>query len=221
MTTLQHSPVAIVLAAGASSRMEQNKLFAPLEGIPVIERVVGAYLKAKKVHDIVVVHAAGQRDQFSWLRSVNVHFAENPTPDQGMISSIRAGLRSTWAHERNFMIHPGDVPFVPPEIIDKVVQTFTTRSAKIVLPTYRGLGGHPGMFQAELSNDFFLHGDRQGAREILVRYQSDIVRLSVPEPDICFDIDTEADLKIAANGEARWAKVERLLEEKKKAQLGS
>lgn len=220
MTTIQGSPVAIVLAAGDASRFGRNKLFEPVQGIPIVERVVSAFLKAKKVHDVVVVHPPGEQDAFSWLRSVNVHLVENPAPDLGMISSIRVGLRSTWAHERNFLIQPGDVPFVPPEIIDRIVQTFLTRSVKIVLPTYRGLGGHPGMFAASLTNDFFLHGEQQGTREILVRYQKDLVRLSVPEPDVCFDIDTLDDLKAAGNAEARWARVEGLLEAKKKSRLG-
>lgn len=220
MSTLQGSPVAIVLAAGDSSRFGRNKLFEPIQGIPVIERVIGAFLKAKKVHDVVVVHAPGERESFSWLRSVNVHLTENPDPTKGMISSIRVGLRSTWAHERSFLIQPGDVPFVPPAIIDRIVHTFTTRSAKIVLPAYRGLGGHPGMYSADLTNDFFLHGERQGAREILVRYQREVVRLNVPEPDICFDIDTEEHLKAAGNAEARWARVEGMLEAKKKSRMG-
>ena len=220
MTTLQGSPVAIVLAAGDASRFGGGKLFQPVQGIPIIERVVAAFLKAKRVHDLVVVHPPGEQDAYSWLRSVNVHLAENPDPSGGMITSIRVGLRSTWAHERNFLIHPGDVPFVPPEIIDRIVQTFMARSAKIVLPAYRGLGGHPGMYAAALANDFFLHGEQQGAREILVRYQSELVRLNVPEPDICFDIDTEEDLRAAANAESRWARVEGMLEAKRQSRRG-
>ena len=212
--------MAIVLAAGDSSRLGRNKLLEPIQGIPVIERVVSSFLKAKRVHDVVVVHAPGAQETLSWLRSVNVHLAENADPSAGMISSIRVGLRSTWAHERSFLIQPADVPFVPPEIIDRIVNTFQTRSAKIVLPAYRGLGGHPGMFASELANDFFLHGERQGAREILVRYQRDLVRLNVPEPDVCFDIDTEEDLRAATNPESRWARVEAKLEAKKRSRMG-
>ena len=82
-----------------------------------------------------------------------------------------------------------------------------------------GLGGHPGLYAKELSRDFHLRGDTNGAREILFRHRQDTVRLNVPEPDICFDIDRPEDLEHALDPGARWARVEELVEEKKKPRL--
>ena len=219
MTTLTGTPVAIVLAAGKSDRLGTDKLFAPIGGQAVIERVIHAFLHAQKVGDVAVVIPPDRADDFSWLRSVKVHMVENPEPEKGMIGSIRAALSSTWGEGSDFLICPGDVPFVSPEIIDKVIQTFMGRPCKIVIPTYKGLGGHPGMYAADLKSDFFLHGDVNGAREILLRHQRDTVRLSVHDPDVCFDIDTPEDLKIAEDAGARWARVEKDVEEKKRARL--
>jgi len=219
MTTLAGTPVAIILAAGKSERLGADKLFAPIDGQAVIERVVHAFLHAQKVGDIVVVVPPGRGEDFSWLRSVKVHLVENPDPEQGMISSLRVALRSSWVEGRDFLVAPGDVPFISPEIIDRVVQTYMGRPCRIVIPTYQGLGGHPGMFAASLLDDFFLHGDTNGAREVLLRHKDETVRLSVHDPDVCFDIDTPGDLQIAGDAGARWARVERDVEEKRKGHL--
>jgi len=219
MTILSGTPVAIVLAAGKGERLGPNKLFETIDGLAIIERVVNALLHAAKVTDVVVVLPPGRTEDFSWLRSVKVHLVENPEPDKGMISSIRVGLRTTWAAGRDFLICPADVPFVSTEIVNRLVQTFMARPCRIVIPTYKGLGGHPGMFAASLFDDFFLHGDTSGTREILVRYKHETVRLSVHDPDVCFDVDTPEDLRIASDPGARWAAVERELEERRGSRL--
>ena len=84
-----------------------------------------------------------------------------------------------------------------------------------MLPAYRGLGGHPGMYAASLREDFFLHGDASGAREVLMRHRGETVRLNLPDPDVCFDVDTPEDLAIAGDPGARWARVERMVEERR------
>lgn len=219
MSTLKSDPVAILLAAGESRRMGQDKLLAMLGKKRVVEHALRGYRKASRVRDIILVVGPGKTELYEPLRTPTIHIVENPDPSGGMITSIRAGLGSTWAEERHFLIAPADVPFVPPEIIDQVVTTFVTRDCKIVIPSYQGLGGHPGLYHQDLSGDFKLRGDTNGAREILFRHQQDTVRLNVHEPDICFDVDTPEDLANALDPGARWAKVEAMVEEKKKPRL--
>ena len=219
MSTLKSDPVAILLAAGESTRMGQDKLLAMLGKMRVVEHALRGYRKAGRVQDIILVVGPGRTELFEPLRTPTLHIVENPDPGGGMISSIRAGLACTWAEERNFLIGPADVPFVAPEIIDQIVTTFVTRDCKIVIPSYQGLGGHPGLYAQELSSDFRLRGDTSGAREILFRHKQETVRLPVHDPDICFDIDTPEDLAMALDPGARWAKVEALVEEKKKPRL--
>jgi molybdenum cofactor cytidylyltransferase len=217
MTVLHGHPVAIVLAAGRSRRFGRNKLVEPVDGLSLIERVVSAFVKARKVREVVVVHGPEQEREYSWLAGPHVHLVENPAPENGMITSIRAALRSPHLDGKDFLIHPADVPFVPDDLIDRLVSTFLARPCRIVIPTYRGLGGHPGMYAADLAQEFFLRGDRQGAREILLRHQRDTVRLAVHDPDVCFDVDAPEDLKIAADAGARWARVEAKVEARRPA----
>ncbi|MDA1196113.1 MAG: nucleotidyltransferase family protein [Planctomycetota bacterium] len=219
MSTLKSDPVAILLAAGNSTRMGQDKLLCMLGKKRVVEHALTGYRKATRVQDIILVVGPGTTKLYEPLRGPRLHIVENPDPSPGMITSIRVGLGCGWADERNFLLAPADVPFVPAEIIDQVITTFVTRNCKIVIPCYQGLGGHPGLFSQELRHDFHLRGDTNGAREILFRYQQDTVRLNVPEPDVCFDIDTPEDLESALDPGARWAKVDRLVEERRKPRL--
>lgn len=220
MTTMRGRPVAIVPAAGESTRLGRNKSFEPIDGVPMIERVVRVFLQASRVDDVVVVVPAGRAEDYSWLRSTKVHVVENPAPQKGMITSIRAALDTLWAKGRDFLVCPADVPFVKPEIVDRVIQEFMTRAVKIVIPAYQGLGGHPGLYASSLRVEFFLHGDTNGPREILARHRNETARISVHDPDVCFDVDTPEDLAIAADAGARWARVADKVETKRKGRLG-
>jgi molybdenum cofactor cytidylyltransferase len=219
MSTLKSDPVAIVLAAGSSQRMGMDKLFAKLGPKRVIERTLLTFRNAKHVPDVLLVIPPDSKQKWAPLRSPTLHLIENPDPSRGMISSIRAGLESGWAQEQNFFLCPGDVPFIKPEVVDKMVQTFVTRGCKIVLPSYHGLGGHPGLFSAGLSGDFFLSGDESGAREILMRHARDTVRMHVQDPDVCFDIDSPDDLSLALDADARREQVEAKVAAKRKHRL--
>jgi molybdenum cofactor cytidylyltransferase len=199
---------AIVLAAGGASRLGRDKLTVDLGGMPLLQRTVACYARASKVEDVLVVLPPGGKSAWAWLKSLNVHLVENPDPSRGMISSIRAGLESAWVKDKDFLVAPADVPFVKPEIVDRLVLDRRARRSDIVLPTYRGLGGHPGVYAASLQREFFLHGDRQGAREVIVRHRDKTLRLGVPDPDVCFDVDTEDDVRIAMDPGKRWARVD-------------
>jgi molybdenum cofactor cytidylyltransferase len=212
MSTLTSDPVALVLAAGSSTRMGQDKLMTMLGRKRVIEHALRAYRKAQHVQDIVLIVPPGGRARYEPLRTPHLHVVENPDPGGGMITSIRVGLSCTWAHERNFLVAPADVPFVPPAIVDQLYTEFIARSCRIVIPTYRGLGGHPGLFAQDLREEFFLRGERQGTREILLRHAHETARLHTHEPDVCFDIDTLEDLEAALDPGARWAAVEAAVE---------
>ncbi len=220
MSLLKKDPVVILLAAGIGSRLGQDKMLADLGGMTMIQRALRPYRKAERTADVIIVVGPGTAARYDPLRRIDRHVVENPDPSRGMISSIRVGLESGWAAERDFMIAPADIPFVKPEIVDQLVKTFTMRDCKIVLPTYRGLGGHPGIFHKSLHGDFFLNGDDSGAREILLKHREETVRLNMADPDVCFDVDTPEDLAIAMDAGARWAAVEKKVEAKLKARLG-
>lgn len=215
MSASDTAPVALLLAAGQSTRLPPDKLLADVGGMPMLERTLRSLKGCDRVTEVLVVVPPGGKERYGWLRAVDVHLIENPDPSRGMISSIRTALTSPWAKGRPFLIMPADVPFVPVAVITRVLVDLFARRCRIVVPAYQGLGGHPAAFAADLQDEFFRHGDHDGTREILLRHRAETVRLNLPEPDVCFDIDTPEDLAIAMDAGARWARVQRQAEAKR------
>ncbi len=83
--------VALVLAAGASSRFGSFKLLAPLNGKPVLQHTLDAVADAALVSTVVVLGdtAAAVESAIAWQGERRV---VNPRPQDGLASSLRLGL---------------------------------------------------------------------------------------------------------------------------------
>src|SRR5262249_34845867 len=159
-----------------------DKLLLDLGGVPMLQRTINCYTKASKVGDILVVLGPQQKPAWQWLSSLRVHLVENPNPAKGMISSIRTALQSSWVEGKDFLLTPADVPFVQPDLIDKLIVDFRSRASQIVIPTYKGLGGHPGIYSGSLHGEFFQRGETSGTKEILMRHRDKTSRIAVFDP---------------------------------------
>src|SRR5580704_7364030 len=82
---------AIILAAGASSRMGRAKALLELEGRSLVARAADA-AAASGARPIVVVLGADADRIRAHLAGLPVHVAQNPHWASGMASSIRPGL---------------------------------------------------------------------------------------------------------------------------------
>lgn len=84
-------PVAVVLAAGASSRFGAVKLLAEVEGRPLLRHVLDA-VAAAGIEDAVVVlgaHAEAIEAGVPWSGERRIR---NPDPAAGLAGSVRVGL---------------------------------------------------------------------------------------------------------------------------------
>jgi molybdenum cofactor cytidylyltransferase len=107
---------AVILAAGAGSRFGGGKLVALLDGQPILAHVVDAARAAGLDPIVVVGPPTGELDH---LDLGAVRRVTNETPQEGLSSSVRLGLRE-FELEPNVtaaMILPGDQPRVRPETI--------------------------------------------------------------------------------------------------------
>jgi molybdenum cofactor cytidylyltransferase len=102
---------AIVLAAGAGSRFGGGKLLARLDGRPIVEHVVDAARAAGLEPLIVVVPSTGE---LADLDLGDVRRVTNETPQEGLSSSVRLGLREVDVEPdvTAAVILPGDQPRV-------------------------------------------------------------------------------------------------------------
>ena len=157
----------LLLAGGASRRFGSNKLVAPLAGRPVVRWSAEALAAAVDVVYAVVPTSAEAVRRV--LDGVPVRWVENPDAQEGLASSIRAGVAALPAETSAVVITLGDQPLVDVAVIRRVVDRWrgAGADASAVVTEYLDGRGHPTLFAAALFPALCtLEGDR-GARELL------------------------------------------------------
>jgi molybdenum cofactor cytidylyltransferase len=171
--------VAIVLAAGSSSRLGRPKQEVFLHGETLLEH---AERIARAVADEVIV----------------VTDRLNPDAKEGVASSIRTGVRLA-GDDARILITLCDQPLVTVAHLHALL----TVDAPIVATGYAGIAGAPAVFAPELVPHLLsLRGDH-GAR-VVIESRRDIAVI-IPFENAAVDIDREDDLRDLRLREAsRW-----------------
>ena len=160
--------MAIVLAAGFSRRLGSPKQSIVFEGETLLERATRI---AREVADDVVV----------------VTRENNPDAEEGMASSIRAGVSLAGADAR-LLITLCDQPFITAEHL----RTLIAIDAPIVASGYAGIAGVPAIFAPEFASELLaLRGDR-GARSVIETHGARVVFFE----DAAVDVDTRSDIAL-------------------------
>jgi len=157
----------LLLASGASRRFGSNKLVAPLGGRAVARWSAEALTAA--VDETWVVVPAHDVAIRAALAGLPVRWVENSDAQEGMASSIRAGVAALPIDADAVAITLADQPLIDAEVIRRVVATW--RRAPVphgaVAAMYEDGRGHPVLFGASLFPALRgLDGDR-GARALL------------------------------------------------------
>ena len=199
----QKTVAAIILAAGSSSRMGagRHKLFLPLGEQPVLIHVLEAVLAAQTRPTILVLgHQAEQAHAMlaPYLHQPALHVVENPAYQQGMSTSLRAGLHAL-AHANEHspqqqigaaIIVLGDQPLMTTRIIDDLITTWQTSGKRIIAPLYHGKRGNPVLFSASLFPELETVTGDEGGRSVIERHREEIVTVEVGDAQASYDVDT-------------------------------
>jgi len=184
----------IVLAAGASRRMGRPKLLLPLGDRTVLERVLDNLLASSLAGVVVVLghHAGAIQAGTRRLDDSRVRVAINPDPAGEMFSSVQVGVAALPTAAVAFLLAPGDQPFIPPELIDRLAIEIQTGSLLAVIPTFAGRRGHPIAVSLRLRETILAAPATTTLRDVLAPHQAAIRLLPVETPAILDDLDDEA-----------------------------
>lgn len=190
--------VAVVLAAGASTRFGSNKLLAPLAGRPLLQHALDA-VAAAGIADVVVVlgsEADAVEAAIEWRRERRV---VNGRPQDGLSSSLRVGLDAALQvpDADAALVVLGDQPQLRPGVVRAVLSVAASPAAahaQFVRPRYAAdAAPNPVLVRrsawalaAGLEGDWGL-GPLMASRADLV--------LDVPVQGANPDIDTPSDLE--------------------------
>jgi molybdenum cofactor cytidylyltransferase len=183
---------AIVLAAGASARMGRSKLDLPVDGAPMLRRVVEAALASRCAEVVVVLGAYADR-YAPLLDGLRVRVVVNPDPAEGMGSSIRHAMTVVTPDAIAVVVLLADQPLISSETIDRVVDAALAVDGRIVASAYRGTVGPPVAFPSARFDELRGLAGNRGARTVIDAHPGDVITLPLDDR-LALDVDTPADL---------------------------
>ena len=202
---------AVVLAAGASTRMGTAKQLLQIDGRPLVQHVLDN-VQRSGVGEIILVlgHSAAAIQRELKLKGAQVVLNENFL--QGMGTSLKSGLARVDSQVQAALIILADQPFVRPETLDQLIAAHERTRAQIVIPTYRGFRGNPVLLDRSVFPEVMgLSGDI-GCRAIFGEHQDGIVKLEVGDVGILLDIDQKKDYESLRNSKNRREREKNLLQ---------
>ncbi|MCI0429280.1 MAG: nucleotidyltransferase family protein [Rhodospirillales bacterium] len=186
---------AVVLAAGLSSRMAPaNKLLMSLGDRPVIRHAVQTALDAG-LDPVIVVVGPDRETLRAALQGLPVRIVGNDDYEEGLASSIRAGVAAIAADIDAAVFLLGDMPLIAARHLRPLLAAFApAQSRSICIPTYRAKRGNPVLWNAQYFPRLLeLSGD-QGARVLFHDLTDQIFEVEMPDDAVLVDIDTQAAL---------------------------
>lgn len=185
---------AIILAAGESKRMGEAKQLMPLGKSTLLEQAIDNLLNSS-VDETIVVLGHKAEEITTKIANKPVKVVINPDYQQGMSTSIVAGLIMVDPRSQAVMLALGDQPLVASRTINQLIEAFNKNRKGIAVPTYQGRRGHPIIFDIKYKAELFkLKGDI-GGREIIQNHPKDVSMVAVDSESVISDIDTKDDYK--------------------------
>ena len=136
---------AILLAAGESKRMGKLKQLMPFGQNTIVEQAIDNLLNSV-VDETIVVLGYRAEEVIKTIAAKPVKLVVNPDYEQGMSTSIIAGLNLIDSRTQAVMLILGDQPLINSQTINRLIEAFYNHDKGIVIPTYQGRRGHPTIF---------------------------------------------------------------------------
>ena len=184
---------AVVLAAGASSRMGTPKQLLRFRGETLLRRAALAALGAG-CRPVVVVTGAHALRTGEELRGLGVLEVVNELWETGMASSVRAGIGALLGADADasaVVLMLCDQPHVTSEIIAALVAAHRDGGRTVVASRYGESFGVPALFDRSLFPELARLEGRGGAKQLIERHAREAHFVSFPGGET--DVDTPDD----------------------------
>ncbi|HEX2854673.1 MAG TPA: nucleotidyltransferase family protein [Opitutaceae bacterium] len=203
MSEASHAPPfrfgAIILAAGASTRMGTPKQMLPLHGQPLVKHAAEAALQSS-AWPVIVVLGANAEIIRPTLARLPVLVADNPAWAEGMAASVRAGMTMLQQFSRSLdaaVIALCDQPAFSAEVIGQLVAAQRRERRGIAAARYGDRNGAPALFLREHFAALAALTGEEGARHLLNGNPAGVTPVDLPR--LSLDLDTPEDYSALIN----------------------
>lgn len=195
---------AILLAAGESRRMGQPKPLLPFRGGTLIEHMARELARSEAGQVVVVLGHEAEHVRAT-LAGLPVRVAVNDEYRQGMLSSVRRGLRSIPEASEAVLVGPVDQPGLTSGIVNTLIHAWRSSGKGLAVPVYKGRRGHPLLFSARYVPEVLSGFDAVGLRGLLQRHADELLEVPFDDPAVLGDADTPEEYRRVIDGMADMA----------------
>ena len=189
---------AIILAAGASTRMKRQKLLLPYNGKAIIETVVENVAKVVGSNIMVVLGSHSEEIKIL-IENQDVQFCINENYLNGMLSSAICGFKALPREAKAALVFLGDQPQIPPQAATLVIDAWNQSKKGIVMPTFNGRRGHPVLIETRYKSEIEKLDPERGLKTLSEKYKDDVFEVECEIPEILRDIDTPEEYQFEIN----------------------
>jgi CTP:molybdopterin cytidylyltransferase MocA len=198
MSEVLSTTAGVLLAAGRGRRMGEPKQLLPWDGSTVVAAAFDALAGHCGAGMVVVL---GQdADRVARALAEREFHRVMSDPDAEQLDSARLGLRRAGGipEARRVLLHPADHPVIPGAVLTAMLRR-AAESSRVLIPTWRGRGGHPVLIPAEVAAGIVSWKPTgAGLRAYWDLHPDAVQRLEFDDaPQIVMDLDSPEDYDAA------------------------
>jgi molybdenum cofactor cytidylyltransferase len=185
----------VILAAGESTRMGQEKALLPWRGSSFLRAAIDALEPHADFLLVVAGKNARALEPVVWATTASL--VVNPDPARGQFSSLQVGLREVLNRGRDgAIITLVDRPPPAPETVARLRAAYLEAAAAgkwALVPEHNGVHGHPIIAGRDMIQAFLSAPAGSTARDVEHAHQDRITYLAVDDALVTTNVDTPED----------------------------
>jgi molybdenum cofactor cytidylyltransferase len=185
--------VAVILAAGSSSRMGKPKQLLKIGAESLIRKTIKTVLNSN-VDQVIVVLGSNQPTHQNEIADLPIQIIINQDWEQGIGSSIKSGIQfanNNFPQYESILLTVCDQPLLTSDHLMKMIQAFHTEDKSIVASFYSNSPGVPALFDRSMSEKLLNLDDGHGAKKVIQDNIKSAHLIDFPKGDV--DLDTHGD----------------------------
>ena len=185
--------MAVILAAGSSTRMGQSKQLLKIKGESLIRRIIKTVIDSG-FDQVLVVLGSDQQTHHQEIADLPIQIIVNQNWKKGMGSSIKSGVQFVNDHFpscQSILFTVCDQPLLTSDHLKKLITALQTGENAIAASFYSGSPGIPVLFGQSTFKELLDINSGHGAKKVIHAHSKSTYLIEFPQG--AMDLDTPGD----------------------------